>query len=56
MKTSDKGGLTIRGSKTTKKKKDALPHNGGLYTRPSLSLGEEEKPCQRRYTREELSL
>lgn len=54
MKTSGKGGLTIRGSKTTKKKKGALPHNGGLYTR-AFSLSE-EKPCQDRYTRGELSL
>jgi len=36
MKTSGKGRLTIRGSKMTKKKRDALPHNGGLYTRLSL--------------------
>lgn len=30
MKTSGKGGLTIRGLKTTKKKKVTLSHNGGL--------------------------
>lgn len=38
MKTSGKGGLTIRGSKTTKKKESRCLHNGGLYTLFPLSL------------------